>query len=260
MSLLRRRMTLLGRSAAAAPWDPLDEASLLWWLDASDLSSITKDGSNLVTEWRDKAPGGFEVTTAGPPTWLASGLNGRPAVEVTGQGMLGAFAHAANEASVFMVGTLINGGSSSGPAISFAATGVASTGAGGWNPVKRNATTEAINSAHAGSSQASNAVTYTTPWLRTSMRDAATIYFGLNGATVSTAAVSFTTDYDLAALGANITSGGVIGTVFGHFRIAEIVMFGVKVATALQQQIEGYLAHRWGIALASGHPYQFSPP
>jgi hypothetical protein len=45
--------------------------------------------------------------------------------------------------------------------------------------------------------------------------------------------------------------------------IAEIIMISADfVTTDVRQRIEGYLAHKWGLAgkLAANHPYKNSPP
>jgi hypothetical protein len=42
--------------------------------------------------------------------------------------------------------------------------------------------------------------------------------------------------------------------------IGEWVIINDANDTRLRQQIEGYLAHKWGVRLSSGHPYAFAPP
>lgn len=53
------------------------------WLDASDATSITKDGSNNVTQWRDKSGLGRHATPFGSaPVWTAGVTpNGQPAIQ-----------------------------------------------------------------------------------------------------------------------------------------------------------------------------------
>lgn len=54
------------------------------------------------------------------------------------------------------------------------------------------------------------------------------------------------------------------GTVYSYFpgEIAEVVAYGSALSTADRQSLEGYLAHKWGIAsvLPGDHPYKASPP
>jgi len=42
--------------------------------------------------------------------------------------------------------------------------------------------------------------------------------------------------------------------------IREVIIYSGRVTPQLEQRVEGYLAHKWNIALASGHPYAFAPP
>lgn len=64
------------------PFSPTDISSLAIWLDAADLSTITKDGSNVVTAWADKSGNGNDASSAGAAdaTYNATGLNNRPAI------------------------------------------------------------------------------------------------------------------------------------------------------------------------------------
>jgi len=46
------------------PWTPSNIITSLW-LDASDLSTIVKDGSNLVSQWNDKSGNNINCTATG---------------------------------------------------------------------------------------------------------------------------------------------------------------------------------------------------
>ena len=55
------------------------------WLDSGALSTLTKDGSNRISEWRDRAGGTDKVVQANAgqqPTYVASAINGLPTVRV----------------------------------------------------------------------------------------------------------------------------------------------------------------------------------
>jgi hypothetical protein len=56
---------------------PLDLPNLKVWLDANDLSTITKDGSNAVSSWADKSGNGYDViqgTTTQQPIYNINGF------------------------------------------------------------------------------------------------------------------------------------------------------------------------------------------
>ena len=62
-------------------------SSLKLHLDASDASTITKDGSDLVSQWNDKSGNSNNVvqaTATNKPTWTDSQLNGLPAIVFNG--------------------------------------------------------------------------------------------------------------------------------------------------------------------------------
>jgi len=64
-------------------WTPDDLTNKYAWYDFSDLSTITKDGSNRVSEVTDKF-GGTSITqsTAGEqPLWLSADQNGKDVIE-----------------------------------------------------------------------------------------------------------------------------------------------------------------------------------
>lgn len=51
-------------------------------------------------------------------------------------------------------------------------------------------------------------------------------------------------------------------TTYHSGNIGEIVVFASDISTADREKLEGYLAHKWGLAgsLPSGHPYKSAPP
>lgn len=60
--------------------------------------------------------------------------------------------------------------------------------------------------------------------------------------------------FNIGATGANLTP--FTG------RTAEVVLVSTALGTSDRQKLEGYLAHKWGLAgsLPGGHPYKASPP
>lgn len=61
--------------------------SLALWLDASDFATITKDGSNKVSQWNDKSGNGnnaVQGTGVNQPTYVASSINSRSVINFDG--------------------------------------------------------------------------------------------------------------------------------------------------------------------------------
>jgi hypothetical protein len=70
----------MGRLIAA----PTELSGCVLWLDAMDLTSIAKDGSNLVSAWNDKsgnANHAVQATGANQPTYSAAGFGGNPCID-----------------------------------------------------------------------------------------------------------------------------------------------------------------------------------
>ncbi len=78
MSLVRNLTRSIIRPISE--FEPTAFSGNVLWLDASDESTITKDGSNLVTGWNDKTTNGNNATAsgAGRPTYNATALNNKP--------------------------------------------------------------------------------------------------------------------------------------------------------------------------------------
>jgi len=75
------------RGDEAPAFSPADLADLALWLDATDASTITLDGSNNVSQWDDKSGNARHATQAAAlnrPTYLSSGINGLPTVRGDG--------------------------------------------------------------------------------------------------------------------------------------------------------------------------------
>jgi hypothetical protein len=63
---------------------PLAISGCQLWLDATDVSSITKDGSNVVSQWSDKSGNAKHAVQATPsdrPTYNATGFGGYPCLD-----------------------------------------------------------------------------------------------------------------------------------------------------------------------------------
>lgn len=77
-------MIFLGGAAPVTSKDPGEISGLQAWYRA-DLG-VTKDGSDLVSQWDDQGPGGYDLTSSGSsrPLWKASQVNGQDAIEFDG--------------------------------------------------------------------------------------------------------------------------------------------------------------------------------
>lgn len=72
---LNRKWALYGARQISSP---LDVANCTLWLDSSDVASITKDGSDIVSQWSDKSGLGnhcTQVNATNRPLYTASGID-----------------------------------------------------------------------------------------------------------------------------------------------------------------------------------------
>ena len=79
--------------------------NLTLWLDGSDLSTITKDGSDLISQWNDKSGNGNNVTTTGAarPTSAAGIQNGKAVARFLGGDFISSASIASNAASTIFI-------------------------------------------------------------------------------------------------------------------------------------------------------------
>jgi len=75
-----------------AVFSPADISNLYAWYDASDSSTITKDGSNLVSKWENKegtaARDIIQNTGGDKPTWLSADKNGKDVLNFVGNSFM----------------------------------------------------------------------------------------------------------------------------------------------------------------------------
>lgn len=98
---------------------PLQVAGLIGWYDADDLSTITKDGSDFVSQWDDKSGEGNHVTQAtgtDQPLWVDGAHNSRDTIRFDGTNdwlNVDPFTSGAatQPVSIFIVCTMPSGGS-----------------------------------------------------------------------------------------------------------------------------------------------------
>jgi hypothetical protein len=71
-------------SSSCPPFNPISIGDLKIWLDASDSSTITKDGSNRVSQWNDKSGNSYnqsQSTGGVQPLWIAADKNGLDVID-----------------------------------------------------------------------------------------------------------------------------------------------------------------------------------
>lgn len=263
--------------ATGALWTPASITTALW-LDAADASTITLNGS-AVSQWNDKSGNGNHVTQAtasAQPTYSMTGFNGLPTLSfdavndemsctdvVSSQGDLfyaAAFRMRSDTANWLpIVGTNTS----------------SSTSNAGTLLLQRMGNRNEIGIHNSG--RIDNGAIYAVqvtdlfiPRIATAGRTGGSN--GNGGLITVTATGPSQLNYRTTATQTwatdeatnRIQIGGRQQAVTGwsNSDISEVIVCNFNPSSAQRQQVEGYLAHKWGLAasLPSDHPFRDTPP
>jgi hypothetical protein len=255
-----------------ATFNPLSITGAQLWFDAADTSTMTFSGST-VTQWNDKSGNARNATNGADaaPTYSPKGFNGGyPGLFFNGsttrmstpaiipQPVLSANG---TDTSIFLVFNYNFIGAN------YAVYGLGSvdntyvlrtpwtTGTFGTAIIDTTSTTTADRITFTfGSAQAAGQ-------LYSILRSGALHSFYQYGSlttSVSASGTVGTTSQTFNIGGANGTTGA---SLFFNSYISELIIYNVALTTAQQQQVEGYLAWKWGIQanLPAKHPYKLFP-
>ena len=260
-------------------WSPsLITTSL--WLDASDANTVSTV-SNNVSQWNDKSGNGRNATqpTAGArPAYTANALNGKAVVAFNGSSQaieLSSLNWTANVPSISLhVVAVPQAVSTSGyPSIFDANTPISGTDrfatyvrSSSFETGGRRLDADSFQSFNTGT--VSNGTAFIGSVVCN--HSAASLGIAINGSSLSyrtggfqTAGNTSNTNSSAIVLGASTTSS-FSGTYANYFNgsIAEIIITTAVLDLSINERLEGYLAHKWGLtgSLPSGHPYKVNPP
>jgi hypothetical protein len=232
------------------------------WLDAADRSTLTLTGSNI-TQWADKS-GNSNTAVAGTstyPIYAQNGLNGAPIVRLQG----------AND--YFLVAN--NFTMTTYPSLTYfiVINPAASQPHGSHSGILSTDTPGAFGrtlALGAGSWQQEYYTGFTniTPYTANVWTLVSLGFVGTSSATLHLNGVAYAAT--ASGTGTN-TTGFKIGsyndtagyaTYNATFDCAEILVYGASLTTVERQQIEGYLAWKWGLqgSLPGGHPFRMLKP
>lgn len=245
-------------------WDPSLISTALW-LDAADASTIT-ESSGAVSQWNDKSGNNrnaAQATPANRPAYSLAAQNGKNTVLFS----------VSNSQTLLIPSSQLHSGLYSVFTVAKAATATAirmvisqdSSNRDGQYLRLNNATTAAsITFNTAGSSFSSTATVTATNWnMYSAIREVTEIRLFANGTIGTSAAVTGTakSTSNSINIGSTTTTGAAIDSYFDG-DIGEIIFVGSAVDTSTRQRVEGYLAHKWGLAanLPSNHPYKVNVP
>lgn len=241
-------------------WTPteLGSAVVAWW-DADDVATLTLSGS-AVTDWASKAGGitASQGTSSARPSYSATARNGKPGVVFDGGDRL----------AISSVAGFPTGSGASALAIVGQATNTS-----GVNSIAFSWGSGLTNSRVVGYNNTGNRIW--TSWLAAGEFSLAedwptsdriiTVQYASTGVVTATVDGGSTQTSTLSTPATSAVSGNIgsfpgIGSFTGPLQ--EIVLANRVLTTDERQQLEGYLAWKWGLeaSLPSGHPYESAAP
>ena len=239
-------------------FSPQNIAGCQLWLDAADTSSMVfSPGTSNVTTWKDKSGNGNNGTANGTVVWTSNGLGTNlPAMTFTNtQRFYGNISITGNQFTAFAIFNMNNSTAATGRVLSLGVNNaydynnnsyivaflrVIGTNFGNY----RNGTYPTIQ------------ISLGTNELTTTWIDGTTSYVSQYGGTPATAASSGNFAISSYGIGdeayINVDGGA---TFYGY--ISEILVYNTALTTTQRQQVEGYLAAKWGLQtnLPVTHPY-----
>jgi len=240
------------RMRRLAPFDPTQIAGCLLWLDGSD-PAVTGGGASVST-WIDKSPIKSNATyVTAPPPLVSSAINGLSALSFTGtEKLTGSISITGTTLSIFSVFTLNSSSGLAGRLISLAAPGTIDYANNAYTAVQRRVSPQV--GIYRNGTEISSPITYSSNTLHTAYYDGTNEYVYTNGGIVYTNASSGNFSISAYMIGANLGYSSDNQPWNGY--IGEVIVYNAAFTLGQRQQVEGYLAQKWGLKsnLPGGHP------
>ena len=249
------------RAMAGKRWSPLAPGGCQLWLDATDSSTLTLSGSN-VTQWRDKSGNAANATASGNGLFYTqSAINSNYAVLLPGNSPYVYFTGASISGTiynaVFIVATTISGITQYARLFSFG--GSSDYNSIGNMVIDWNSPGGIIIERNQIITPSTNPLVYSTPFITSTVISGTSALGYINGSntlTGTTTSTNFTySQYELGSY-----TGFSAYSWFGY--VGEVIVYNSLISDPQRQQVEGYLAWKWGLkaSLPSSHPYKLFPP
>ena len=243
---------------------PTSISGLRLWLDGSDLTTFTLSGTT-VTQWADKSGLGNNTTaTGGTSTYTSNAINGLSAVLLNNSWLTGPFssAYTGNQVQAFAVASLTTGSGSYGRILSLGRPGINDFNSADTTFMLCRNTAQNVMIGRNTSYLTVNIPAYSTPFIAQSSHNSNLMYIGLNGTlTPSSQSSGQTGNFNLTSYGIGTNTNTGDATYWAGY-LAEVIYYTGVLTTTQRQQVEGYLAWKWGLQslLPAGHPYKNAPP
>lgn len=242
------------------PFQPTMVNNLKLWFDASDSKSLTLSGST-VTQLIDKSGNGNSTSNAsGTTSLITNSLNNLNTLQFTNSFFTGPLSYTGNTITTFFVGTIDSSSASNARLMSYSRPSVADS-------ITTNNTMMVARNIGCNIITARSNLNYSTtiPALSTffilcaNQRDTyASI--GVNGATPLVSTNTIDNNFNTSIYGIGQNAGGTQVSYYGN--VAEVLVYFQTLNDIDRQDVEGYLAWKWGLQslLPSTHPFKSNAP
>jgi hypothetical protein len=258
-------------------FNPIDIPECQMWLDAADTSTITLSSGTNVSSWRDKSGNGFNGTVVNAsvgspvaPSYVTNSINGLSAITMSGTSYFtGSTNVNSTTLTAFFIGNCVFGtGGSSQQRI----LGLSVPGLDDYSSTLRPIPLSVISGgtqllAYRNANMASATVVSGTNFIGCCLFDGTSNYMykdGTLGTQVASSGTFTTSIYGVGSdAGTQFMSGtSSLGTNCLVGKIGEILLYNTALTTSQRQQVEGYLAYKWGLtsSLSATHPFKKIQP
>jgi hypothetical protein len=252
-------VNLLVRVPYSSAFVPTTAGNCQLWLDAADSTTLT--GTSPVTAWRDKSGKSRNTTSyVGTPALTTNAINGVQAINFNGSSSFtGSIPGSGNAYTIFFVGNFNASTGQYAGLLCFGSAGNLDYAAGGITNTKLSDTS--VYSTVNGTNTVFTTNTLSIPFVYSLVIDGTYINNFVNGTqqTPADRAQSGTfnfTNYVVA------NRAGSTGNYPLNGYVGEIIVYLNGLATLQRQQVEGYLAWKWGLqgSLDASNPYKAAAP
>ena len=242
------------------------------WMDGADTTTMTTSGTTI-TQMRDKSGNGYNTTViGGAPALTTNAINGLSAIYFNGSSyMTGCNANTTTTGTFFLIATLASGQGANQQYTSAYCFSRAVAGAACYNEVQSinglSCQNPATSLALSPQRTNANGPTYTlsnynTAFMHTTVCNGTTMAGYGNGNSLGTTSSSGNFAYTFYNIGSQTSQAVIFYNYNWTGYVGELIAFNNALSDPQRQQIEGYLAWKWGLQsfLPSNHPYLNVPP
>ena len=244
-------------------WSPTSFSGLGLWLDAADSTTVQlAPGTTNVSNWLDKSGNGRTGTANGTVLYAnraVGGLNTISFTAVTNSYIRGNISITGITFTCFAVATLSASSKNDSRILSLGVIGSNDYSSALYAAaICRTGSTNTFYTFRNLSGTSSLSVTYNVPFLICALYDGTNKSLFINSIGTTNGSVG-TFNISNYQIGSSFTEEAIFN--YGGY-IGEEIVYSNALTTAQRQQVEGYLAWKWGLQtqLPSTHPNRYIPP